>query len=124
MAGVASRIEDQVAEELNHMRALYRKGGLDGQLAPHVVYPEPNCPHAGCGQPMQAIDFGLEDHGRAVLDPLVKAWWNETGFVGRCPHCGGWIHFTIEGKRAVSAEEAAKIPQLPDTWFAAATVLC
>ncbi len=123
MAGVASRSEKQVAEELSRMHALYRQGGLDRQMVPHVVYEEPSCPHADCGQPMQAIDFRLEDHGRAVHDPLVRAWWNDTGFVGRCPHCGGWIHFAIKAKSAITAEEAAKYPQLPDTWFATATIL-
>ena len=92
-------------------------------MAPHIVYPEPTCPHAGCGEPMQAIDFRLEDHGRAIHDPLVRAWWNDTGFVGRCPHCGGWIHFTIRAKRAVTADEAAQYPQLPDDWHAKATIL-
>jgi len=123
MAGVASRTADEVAEELNLMHALYRQGGLDRHMAPHIVYAEPSCPHVGCGQPMQAIDFRLEDHGRAVHDPLVRAWWNDTGFAGRCPHCGGWIHFTIRTKSAITAEEAAKYPQLPDTWFATATIL-
>jgi hypothetical protein len=72
---------------------------------------------------MQAIDFRLEDHGQAIHDPLVTAWWNDTGFAGRCPRCGGWVHFTIRRKRAVSDDEAASLPQLPDDWFAKATVL-
>jgi hypothetical protein len=105
------------------MHALYREGGRERRTAPHIVYPESSCPHPGCGQPMQAIDFRLEDHGRAVHDPLVRAWWDDTGFVGRCPHCQGWVHFTIQAKRAVTPEEAAEYPQLPDNWYEGATIL-
>ncbi len=111
------------AEELDQMHALYCQGGRERQMAPHIVYPEGSCPHDHCDQPMQAIDFRLEDHGRAVHDPLVRAWWNDTGFVGRCPRCGGWIHFTIRAKRAVTAEEAAQYPLLPDDWHTRATIL-
>lgn len=92
-------------------------------MAPHIVYPEAACPHSDCGQHMQAIDFRLEDHGRAIHDPLVRAWWNDTGFVGRCPHCGGWVHFTIRSKRAVTPEEATRFPKLPDNWHEGATIL-
>ena len=35
--------------------------------------------------------------------------WDDTGFVGRCPRCGGWIHFTIRGKRPISPEEAGRL---------------
>jgi len=72
---------------------------------------------------MQAIDFRLEDHGRAVHDPLVRAWWSDLGFVGRCPRCGGWVHFTIRGKSAITAADAAGYPQLPDDWYVKATIL-
>jgi hypothetical protein len=72
---------------------------------------------------MQAIDFRLEAHGRAANGPLVRAWWNDMGFVGRYPYCEGWIHFTIRAKRASTEDEAAKYPQLPDDWFAHATIM-
>ena len=74
-------------------------------------------------QRLQAIDFRLEAHGRGVHDPLVRAWWSDAGFAGRCPGCGGWIHFTIRGKRAITAEEASQLPQLPDNWATQATIL-
>jgi hypothetical protein len=35
----------------------------------------------------------------------------------------GWIHFTIRAKRAVTPEEAAGFPRLPDNWHAGATIL-
>ena len=101
MAEISSGALAPTTEELDQMHALYRQGGQERQLAPHIVYPEPTCPHTGCGEPMQAIDFRPEDRGRAVHDPLVRAWWNDAGFVGRCPHCDGWIHFTIRSKRAL-----------------------
>src|SRR5205807_4219484 len=88
-------------EELDQMHALYRQGGQERQMAPHIVYADASCPHRGCQQPLQAIDFRLEAHGRAVHDPLVRAWWSDTGFAGRCPGCGGWMHFMIRGKRAI-----------------------
>jgi hypothetical protein len=109
--------------ELEQMHALYRKGGEEHQMAPHLVYVDAMCPHPACGQRLQAIDFRLESHGRAVHDPLVRAWWNDTGFAGRCPGCGGWIHFTIRGKRGITPEEAAQLPELPDNWAAVATIL-
>ncbi len=111
------------AEQRDEMHALYMEGGRERQVAPHIVYPESLCPHEGCGQVMQAIDFRLEDHGRAVHDPLVRAWWNDKGFVGRCPSCGGWVHFTVRAKRAVTPEDAAGYPQLPDNWYDNATIL-
>ena len=85
--------------ELEHMHEVYRAGGAERAMAPHVIYVEASCPHAGCTQHLQAIDFRLEAFGRDVHDELVKAWWNDTGFAGRCPKCGNWIHFTIRGKR-------------------------
>ena len=112
------------SDEIEQMDEIYRQGGLARQTAPHIVYSEPTCPHPDCSEPMQALDFRLGDHGRAVHDALVRAWWNDTGFVGKCPRCRGWIHFTIRGKSAIAPEEAARYPQLPDDWHSKATVLC
>jgi hypothetical protein len=123
MGNRSAKASAPTAEERQHMHDLYRKGGRERQMVPHVVYAEVNCPHAGCDQPLHAIDFRLEAYGPAVHDPLVRAWWNDTGFAGRCPRCGGWIHFTIGGKRAITAEEAARLPQLPDDWHATALIL-
>lgn len=105
------------------MHEVYRAGGQRRQMAPHVVYSDAVCPQAGCDQRMQAIDFRLEDYGRSVHDPLVRAWWNDTGFAGQCPNCRGWIHFTIRGKQAISEDEAKQLPQLPADWYDRATVL-
>jgi hypothetical protein len=102
------------------MHVLYRQGGLERRKAPQIVHAQAECPRDGCDHPLQAIDFRLEDHGRAIL---VRAWWNDTGFAGRCPGCGGWIHFTIRGKTALTAEEAALLPQLPENWHEGATIL-
>ena len=109
--------------EREQMHALYRQGGQERQMAPHVVYADSGCPHRGCKQCLQAIDFRLEAYGRTIHDPLVRAWWADVGFAGRCPGCGGWIHFTIRGKRAITADEAAALPQLPDNWAQVATIL-
>src|SRR4051794_36890399 len=83
------------------MHELYRSGGASRGMAPHVVYQNAGCPHEGCRQSLHAIDFRLEAFGRSIHDPLVRAWWADTGFAGRCPTCHGWIHFTIRGKEAI-----------------------
>jgi hypothetical protein len=121
MAEVSTAIPS--TSELEKMHAVYRKGGQERHMAPHIVYQASDCPHLGCGFHMQAIDFRVEAYGRAIHDPLVQAWWNDTGFVGRCPQCGGWIHFTIRDKKAISAAEAAQLPQLPDDWHTKAIIL-
>lgn len=110
-------------EELERMHALYREGGLKRRMAPDIMYADPDCPHPGCGQRLQGIDFRVENYGPAVHDPLVQAWWTDQGFAGRCPKCGGWIHFTIRGKQAITPAEAAQLPQLPDDWHANAMIL-
>jgi hypothetical protein len=123
MAEVSTKSKTPSAKELEQMHGLYRKGGKDRHMAPHILYSNASCPHSGCGQKMQAIDFRLETYGPAIHDPLVRAWWNDTGFAGRCPHCGGWIHFTIRSKRAITARKAAQLPQLPDDWHTVALIL-
>jgi hypothetical protein len=109
--------------ERENMHAVYREGGAKRRMAPHIVYTDAGCPHPGCGHKLQAIDFRLEDYGPVVHDPLVRAWWDDTGFAGRCPGCRGWIHFTIRGKAAISPEAADQLPKLPDDWHAHAMIL-
>jgi protein-S-isoprenylcysteine O-methyltransferase Ste14 len=109
------------SEEREQSHAAYRQGGEQRAGPPQVVYQDADCPH-GCGQRLQAIDFRLEDHGKDVHNPLVRAWWDDTGFVGRCPKCRQWIHLTIRGKRAITEDEATALPKLPDDWSAKATI--
>ena len=109
--------------EFEKMHALYRQGGNDRHMAPHIVYENAGCPHLGCGQRIQAVDFRLENYGPSIHDPLVRAWWNDTGFAGCCPGCGGWIHFSVRGKRAISATEATQLPNLPNDWHRVALIL-
>jgi hypothetical protein len=120
---MASVIPNQNAAQLEQMHTLYRQGGADRAMAPHVVYRDGGCPHAGCHQGLQAIDFRLEAFGRAVHDPLVRAWWDDVGFAGRCPSCGGWVHFTIRGKAAIDDAAAQALPQLPTNWADEAVIL-
>jgi hypothetical protein len=100
-----------------------REGGAHCGMAPQVVYANAACPHGGCQQPLHAIDFRLEAFGRAIHDPLERAWWSDVGFAGRCPSCGGWIHFTIRGKRAIDDAEAKSLSQLPANWADEAVIL-
>jgi hypothetical protein len=71
---------------------------------------------------MEWIDFQLELFGDpdGIYKPLVKAWWDGTGFVGRCPNCGSWIRFTTLRMDAVSDAEATKHAKLPDQWHTVA----
>jgi hypothetical protein len=120
---MASVIPNQDAAQLEEMHSLYRQGGADYAMAPHVVYRDSLCPHSGCHQNLRAIDFRLEAFGRSVQDPLVRAWWNDVGFAGRCPGCGQWIHFTIRGKRPIDDSQAQSLPQLPVNWADEAVIL-
>ncbi len=120
MAGV---IPNPSVAQLDAMHAVYRQGGAHHMMAPHVVYSDANCPHAGCGRNLQAIDFRLEAFGREIHDPLVRAWWDDVGFAGQCPGCGGWIHFTIRGKQAIDEATAQSLPKLPANWADEAVIL-
>jgi hypothetical protein len=122
MADVTAK-HTPTAAELERMHALYREGGAKRKMAPHAIYADDTCPHPGCDQRMQAIDFRVESYGPAVHDPLVRAWWADVGFTGRCPKCGGWIHFTIRGKRGITADESDQLPKLPDDWHTVALIL-
>lgn len=110
---MASVIPQHDAAQQEQMHTLYRQGGAQRTMAPHVIYQDAACPHSGCGQALHAIDFRLEAFGRDIHDPLVRAWWDDIGFAGQCPTCQGWIHFTIRGKRPVNETEARALPQLP-----------
>lgn len=101
---------------------IYREGGLRQMASPHVHYHSPLCPHAGCGNKMEWIDFQLELHGNreGIYVPLVRSWWEGKGFVGRCPNCAQWIRFTTLGMEGLSAEQADAYPQLPDNWHTVA----
>jgi hypothetical protein len=120
---MASVIRNQDAADLEEMHGLYRRRGAERAIAPHVVYSDGGCPHESCQQGLKAIDFRLEAFGRSIHDPLVQAWWDDTGFAGRCPGCGGWIHFTIRGKRPIDASGVASLPQLPANWADEAVIL-
>jgi hypothetical protein len=71
---------------------------------------------------MEWIDFKLEPFGdpKGVYQPLVRAWWEGTGFVGRCPNCRGWIRFTTLRKDALTDDEARPLPHLPEAWHTVA----
>ena len=116
-------LNSPTATDLEQMHIVYREGGAQRAMAPHVIYVDASCPHPDCAQHLQAIDFRLEAFGRAAHDALVKAWWNDTGFAGRCPTCNRWIHFTIRKKRAIEQAEAATLPQLPEKWAREAVIL-
>ena len=90
-------------DELLQMDRVYREGGLRQMASPHIHYAEAKCPHEGCSHRMEWIDFQLEFFGDpdGIYNPLVKAWWDGTGFAGRCPACKGWIHFTTLGMEAI-----------------------
>ncbi len=104
--------------ELETLDRFYREGGLHAMASPHVHYDESACPHPGCSRHKEWIDFKLDLHGdpEGVYKPLVRSWWEGSGFVGRCPACHEWIHFTTLRMEAVDEEHAAQCPQLPSNW--------
>lgn len=108
--------------KIEELDQFYREGGLRQMASPHVHYHDPACPHPNCRHEMEWIDFRLElyDDTEGIYKPLVRAWWDGTGFVGRCPQCGGWIHFTTLRMEAVSETDAANLLQLPDDWHTVA----
>ena len=67
MAEISSGALTPTVEELNRMHAPYRQGGEQRQMAPHIVYSEPTCPHIGCREPMPGdLISALTDHGRLL----------------------------------------------------------
>ncbi|HEV3237789.1 MAG TPA: hypothetical protein VGZ25_12420 [Gemmataceae bacterium] len=106
-------------EELDRF---YRAGGLRNMASPHIHYQDGVCPHPGCSQRMEWIDFQLELFGdpENVYKPLVVAWWDGRGFAGKCPTCSGWIHFTTLGMEAVQEDQAMLMPRLPENWHTVA----
>jgi hypothetical protein len=104
--------------ELESLDRFYREGGLRAMASPHVHYDDPNCPHPGCPHQMEWIDFKLELHGdpEGIYKPLVRAWWDGRGFVGRCPGCRNWIRFTTLGMQSIPEDRADQFLQLPENW--------
>ena len=104
--------------ELIELDRVYREGGLRTMASPHVHYDDPSCPHSDCGHSMGWIDCKLELHGdpAGISRPLVRSWWEGTGFVRRCPHRRGWGRFTTLGMTASDDDDAARGPRLPDGW--------
>lgn len=117
-------ISQQVANDasLDEYDRTYREGGLRALASPHVQYRDPSCPHEGCGHAMEWIDFMPEAHGDKVnvYDPLVRSFWQGTGFAGRCPSCGGWVRFTTRAMEAIDDDDAGRLPRLPENWHAVA----
>jgi hypothetical protein len=110
------------ADELVELDRIYREGGLRTMASPHVHYEDPKCPHFGCNQKMEWIDFKLELYGdpEGIYKPLVTSWWSGTGFAGRCPGCRGWVRFTTRTMEALNEDLAGTLPRLPDDWHAVA----
>jgi hypothetical protein len=108
--------------EVERLDRIYREGGLRAMATFHVHDDDPACPHPGCGHRMEWIDFKLELHGdvESVSKPLIRSWWEGTGFVGRCPACQGWVRFTTLGMSRCGDEDAGQFPHLPENWASVA----
>lgn len=110
--------------EIERLDCIYREGGLRTMASPHIHFDEPACPHSHCGYAMEWIDFKLELNGdtEGIDKPLVRAWWDGTGFVGRCPKCHGWIRFATLGIKACNDVDAGRLPALPENWASVAQI--
>jgi hypothetical protein len=111
--------------ELAELDRFYREGGLQAMASPHVHYDDPRCPHSGCDQTMEWIDFKLELYNdpEQVYKPLVSSWWQGPGFAGRCPRCRGWIRFNTLHKDAINETEAERLPRLSEEWYTVARIV-
>jgi hypothetical protein len=110
------------SQEMAELDRYYREGGLRTMASPHVHYHDPLYPHPGCGHKMEWIDFQLELFAdpEGIYKPLVKAWWEGTGFTGRCPSCGQWIRFTTLRMEPMPDDQTSPYPRLPDRWHSVA----
>ena len=108
--------------EIEELDRFYRAGGLAKMASPHVHYQDSVCPHSGCEHQMEWIDFRLElfEDAENIYKPLVRSWWEGTGFVGRCPKCDGWIRFTALQMQPADDESAGRSPRLPEDWHTVA----
>jgi hypothetical protein len=106
------------SSDIDPLDRFNREGGLRSLAPPQVHYDHPECPHPGCAHRMEWIDFKLELAGDSerVYKPLVRAWWEGTGFAGRCPNCHGWIRFTTLGMEVLTPNAADSYLHLPDDW--------
>lgn len=54
---------------------VYRERGRNAMASPHIHYDDAACPHEGCPQTMEWIDFKLDLHGdpEGVYRPLVRS---------------------------------------------------
>ena len=124
MGEVSGKSAAPVADDRDQMHALYRRGGQERAMAPHIVYQQAGCPHKGCGvgAPMQAIDFRLEDHGRSVHD-LGSRLVERYGVRRTLPAVrrADPLHHPFEASH--HADEADQYPQLPGNWHVRATIL-
>jgi len=112
-------------EEEKYWIEEYRREGYKRQAMPHMVYGNQFqlCPWEGCGFKISSIDFQLEK----IADPKLKkallaAWWQGPGFVGRCPGCGKFVLYSMDGKHTISDPKAQGLVMLPEKWYQIAFV--
>ena len=113
-------------EEVGRRLAEYRRLGLARRAPAHVVYQQDHldCPWAGCGLRIAGINFRLEAQGSAAeQEQWMAAWWAGPGLVARCPACGRYVLFSLDGKRAVADPAQWATAVLPDDWHTKARVV-
>jgi hypothetical protein len=113
-------------EEVARRVAEYRRTGFQRRAPAHVVYHEEHldCPWAGCDFRIAGVNFRLEVLGDApARDRWLAAWWTGPGLAARCPGCGRYVLFSLDGKRAVSDPTSWATALLPDDWHLRAHVV-
>ena len=110
--------------ELESLDRFYREGGLRAMVSPHVHYDDPACPHAGCTQRLEWIDFKLELHGdpEGNHTPLVRSWWEgwDLSEVARMPRLDS-LHDAWDGCPRTRTSRSG-LPRLPENWAAVAQI--
>jgi len=107
-------------EEIERRIEEYRRLGWERRAPAHVVYHDKDqpCPWSECDAQISGINFQLEKMGDDAFfhERLLSAWWRGAGLVGRCPRCGQFVLFGLQGKQKVADISAWEDALLPDDW--------
>ncbi|HEV3445697.1 MAG TPA: hypothetical protein VG099_13700 [Gemmataceae bacterium] len=126
MSGTTTRATKVTPEEEERRIEEFRRQGFEKHAMPHIIYhgSAVACPWPGCSIVIAGVDFQLEKMSdKTRYTQLLTAWWQGPGLVGRCPGCGQYVLFSMNGKQAVPDPNIAGTALLPDDWHQTAYIL-